>query len=246
MGQVEREKSCLSKLPKLLVLGSALPGKKHGGGVVQAEILKRYPRDRYVCFSVNPADGGGLPECLDGVPCRIAPLVPRPRLRGARFYLPLLRAVGFHLVAPWRVRQAVAFGRRHGVELVWAELQGDALVLAQRVAAGLGVPFVGTVWDDPEGWLDDGGYDRVLPAAYPAALPGGAQGARHLTTAGEAMQEAYEREYGVKSVILRHGFESPALPPQKIPGRPTASSSALWAALMAGMPGRRFWPRWPD
>jgi hypothetical protein len=198
-------------LPKLLVLGSSLPGSKHGGGVVQAEILKRYPRDRYVCFSVDPSDGGDLPECLRDVPCRIAPLAPRPHLRGARFYLPVLRAIGFHFVAPRRVRQAVAFGRRHGVELVWAELQGDALVIAKRVADGLGVPLVGTVWDDPGIWLDEGGYDRLSQQLLKKRFREALVWAHHLSTAGEVMREFYEMKYGVKSVILRHGFESPAV-----------------------------------
>ena len=204
------------KLPKLLVLCSSLPGSRHGGGVVQAEILKRYPRDRYVCFSVNPLEKRELPECLKGVHCRVAPLVPKPKIRGARFYLPLLRAIGFHLAAPMSVRQAVAFGRRHGVELVWAELQGDAVVIARRVADALEVPFVGTVWDDPESWLQDGGFDRfsrqLLQKRFRAAL----QGARRLSTAGEAMQEVYEKEYGIQSVILRHGFERSASPPKTL------------------------------
>jgi glycosyltransferase involved in cell wall biosynthesis len=34
-----------------------------------------------------------------------------------------------------------------------------------------------------------------------------------LSTAGEAMQAAYRELYGVESVILRHGFDKPALPP---------------------------------
>jgi glycosyltransferase involved in cell wall biosynthesis len=204
----------MEQLPKLLVLGSSLPGSRDGGGVVRDEILKRYPRDQYVCFSVNPlgslAKTRELPESLRNVPCLIAPLAPHPRLRGARFYMPLVRALGFYLAAPYRIQQAVSFGRRHGVEMVWAEFQVDVLVIAQKVAAGLGVPLVGTVWDDPEAWLEV--YDkfsrRLLQRRFREAL----QGARHLSTAGEAMQKAYEKEYGVKSVILRHGFETPVFP----------------------------------
>lgn len=197
-----------------MVLGSSLPGNRAGGGVVEDEILKRYVRERYVCFSVSPLDNlaqtPDLPESLLNVPCRVGPLAPHPRWRGARFYLPLLRAIGFHLMAPYRTQQAVSFGRRHGVEMVWAEFQGDVLVIAQKVAAGLGVPLVGTVWDDADAWLEV--YDkfsrRLLQKRFREAL----QGARYLSTAGEAMQQAYEKEYGVKSVILRHGFERAVCP----------------------------------
>jgi glycosyltransferase involved in cell wall biosynthesis len=207
-------------IPKLLVLGSYLPGNKAGGGVVQDEILHRYPRDRYVCFSVNPRDRLAATretaESLRGVPCLIGPMVPRPHWRGARFYLPWLRAWGFHGLASWRVRQAVAFGRRHGVDLIWAELQGDALVIAQKVAIGLGVPFVGTIWDDPEGWLIDWGYDRLSQRLLQQRFRAALKEARHLSTAGEAMQQAYAQQYGVKSVILRHGFAKPILPEKRL------------------------------
>ncbi len=79
--------------PKLLVLGSALPGSRDGGGVIKDEVLRRYPKDRYVCFAVEPLDpsfkGQGLPESLRNVPYLTGPLVPRFKARGARFHMPL-------------------------------------------------------------------------------------------------------------------------------------------------------------
>jgi hypothetical protein len=66
------------KLPKLFMLGSSLPGERNGGGVVRDEILKRYPKDRFVCFSTNPLDKSmkmhELPESIKGVPSLISPL----------------------------------------------------------------------------------------------------------------------------------------------------------------------------
>ena len=121
----------MGDVPKLMVLSTAMPGSRHGGGVVQDEVLRRYPRDRYVCAATRPLEGcapsEGLPASLRGVPRLVCPLVPALRTRGARFYLPALRAVGLRCVAPLRVRQIVRFGRRHGVQLVWAELQREAL-----------------------------------------------------------------------------------------------------------------------
>lgn len=205
----------LSAFPRLLVLGTSLPGSKHGGGVVRSEILKRYPRDRYVCFATEGVHAPGLgvkedlPDCLRGIPCRVGPLIPDLHLRGSRFYLPILRAIGFSCMARLRVRQAVSLARRYGVELVWAELYGDGVVLAEEVASQLGVPFVATVWDDPEGWFADRGYDRfsrrILQRKFKSAL----LAARNVSTAGEVMQRVYKQEYGIQSVILRHGFKSP-------------------------------------
>jgi glycosyltransferase involved in cell wall biosynthesis len=230
----------VNHIPKLLVLGSSFPGSKAGGGVVRDEILKRYPRDRYVCFSVNSQDRLAAteetPESLRGVPCRIGPLAPRLQWRGARFYSPWLRALGFYGLAPWRTRQAVSFGRRHGVELIWAELQGAAVVIAQKVAAGLGVPFVGTVWDDPDGWLTDGGYDRLSRNLLRRRFREALRGARHLSTAGEAMQAAYQQEYGVRSVILRHGFEVPVAPAE-----PRRSNAEVVIGFVGNAYGRDAW-----
>ena len=213
---IEWQNMATAELPKLLVLVSYLPGSRHGGGVVLDEILQRYPKDGYVCFSINPSDQrerpAELPESLRGIPCVTGALVPPLQWRGYRFYLPLLRALAFHALAPFRIRQAIAFGRKHRVEMVWAELQGDAVVIAQKVADGLGVPLVGTIWDDPEGWLADGGYDRLSRQLIWKRFQEALRRARHLSTAGEAMQQAYEELYGVKSVILRHGFEGSLLP----------------------------------
>ncbi len=200
-----------TNFPNLLVLSTSLPGTRHGGGVIQDAVLQAYPRNRYVCVSLRPpADawrGANTPESLKGVPCFLAPVTIEPPWRGVRFYRPLLRALGFFLATPWRVRQVVAFGRRHGVDLVWAEFQGEALLLAARVAAGLKAPLVGAIWDDPEGWLADAGYDylsrRLLLLRFREALAA----ARRVSTISEAMQADYRRRYGLDSLILRYGHD---------------------------------------
>ncbi len=204
----------MGTVPKLMVLSTSLPGTRHGGGVVQDAILRAYPRDRYVCVSMKPPAWGPNPELtppsLKGVPYLLASVTPEPRWRGARFTLPFLRVVGFTLAAPFRVRQAVAFGRRHGVDLVWAELQAESLLLAAKVAAGLKVPLVGHIWDDADGWLMDGGYDpfcrRLLLVRYREAL----HAALRISTVSEAMQADYRRRYHLTSSILRHGHEAAA------------------------------------
>jgi len=205
----------VNRLPKLLVLSTSLPGTRHGGGVVQDEVLRRYPRDRYVCWSVRPPawGAGPVPLSLQGVPWESGPLLPLRLVRGQRWLLPAWRFLGYRLLAPWRLRQAAAFGRRHRVDLVWGELQEEALLLAAPVAQALGAPLAGTVWDDPEAWLP--AYDRCSQGLLRRRFREGLKKARRLSTAGEAMQRAYEREYGVTSVILRHGFEAPAPAPPR-------------------------------
>ncbi len=196
--------------PRLLVLRGQFPGAQHGGGVVMQELLAPYPQGNYVCFAVD-AHGHGAASTSDAGDARKqGRIVPRPPRRGARWAMPLYRALGFRLGAAWRVRQAVDFGRRHRVDLVWAELQGDPLFIARDVARGLGVPLVGTVWDDPEGWMQDKGYDRWSRRMVEREFAEALRSARCVSTAGEAMQAVYRDRYGVDSVILRHGFTRPA------------------------------------
>jgi hypothetical protein len=197
--------------PKLLVLSSSLPGTRHGGGVIQDAILGFYPRGRYVCVSLRAPKWETRPEetppSLNGVPCLAVPVVPEPRWRGARFYLPLVRTLGFFLVSPWRVRQVAEFSKRHGVDLIWAEFQGESLLLAAGVAARLKVPLVGTIWDDPEGWLADGRYDFLSRRLLLLRFRGALKAARKVSTVSEAMQAEYRRLYGLESVILRYGHD---------------------------------------
>jgi glycosyltransferase involved in cell wall biosynthesis len=206
----------LGNLPKLLVLSTFLPGTSHGGGVVQDEVLQRYPRDRYVCFALFPpawqVGRGDIPASLKGVPWQVKPLLPPLSLRGARFYLPVLRALSYHIILPWRINEAVTFGRQHGADLLWGELQNEAVLLAARVARRLRVPLAGTIWDDPEGWLP--GFDRFARKLLLVSFREALLRARTLSTAGEAMQQAYTQEYGVASVILRHGFAAPVPLPE--------------------------------
>jgi hypothetical protein len=181
------------------------------------EVLAGLPTDSYACFAVDPAHRRGrAAESQDRVARRAGRLVPRPPRRAARFVMPVYRAVGFRLGASWRTHQAVQFGRQHRVDLVCAELQGDALAIAQSVAHGLGVPLIGTVWDDPEGSFADYGYDRSSRSLLRRRFEEALQTARAISTAGEAMQAAYKVRYGIDSVILRHGFAKPALAPPAI------------------------------
>ena len=68
----------MKKYPKLLVLGHKLPGSRDGGGFVRDEILKDYPKDKYVCYAVDPYDPENshdeLPSSVRNVPFMIGQL----------------------------------------------------------------------------------------------------------------------------------------------------------------------------
>ena len=196
---------------KYLLINSSLPGEKTGGGVVKDETLQSLPKGSYVCFALIPLKlnpGEELPESLKGVPVLTKPLYPSLKLKGARFYLPFIRFIGLRIVSKIRIGQIVRFGKKHKVNFIWGEFQGDSVVLVESVSKKLNIPFAGTVWDDPEGWLDDGGYDKLSKIYLWKKFKSALINAEHISTAGEAMQSEYKKKYGVNSVILRHGFDT--------------------------------------
>lgn len=97
-------------------------------------------------------------------------------------------------------KQAVEFGRQHGVSSVWAVLQGQTMVrMAHRVATALDVPLRSHVWDPLGWWLDAHGVDpmnRFLDLKmYDKIL----QGSVTCATASPAMAEAFRNKYGVQA-----------------------------------------------
>lgn len=59
------------------------------------------------------------------------------------------------------------------------------------------------------------GYNRFLRRLLRRGFGNAMQEARHLSTAGEAMEKAYEKEYDIHSVVLRHGFDTSFLPQER-------------------------------
>lgn len=199
---------------RILVIGSSLPGDKHGGGVVKDEVLQSLPKDSYICYALAPLSINQdelLPLSLHDVPLLIKRLYPDPMFRGARFYIPFLRFFGLRFISKIRIKQIVKFALKYRVNFIWGELQGDSIVLVESVSKKLNIPFAGTVWDDPEGWLDDGGYDRLSRRYIWKKFKSALKSAKSLSTSGEAMKKEYKELYGVDSVILRHGFDNPAV-----------------------------------
>jgi glycosyltransferase involved in cell wall biosynthesis len=71
----------------------------------------------------------------------------------------------------------------------------------------LNVPFVGTIWDDPEGWLADECYDALSRQLFMRHFRKALRQARRVSTVSETMQEVYRQEYGLDSQLLRHGHD---------------------------------------
>lgn len=105
------------------------------------------------------------------------------------------------------VVHAVAFAREQNAQAVWAVLDTPvSIALAKRVAVALNVPLITTVWDDVEHNIH---YFRLDPIAAREARRYFSDAIRHSRGSaliGESMQSAYQRDYGVKGIVVRHGL----------------------------------------
>ena len=105
------------------------------------------------------------------------------------------------LVVPRLTEQAVAFGREHNADLLWAVLQGQtAIQMAPEVARKLGVPMVTQVWDPLIWWLIANRIDRFNRAAALRDFDRALAASRCCLAASWAMAEAYHTRYGTAGV----------------------------------------------
>lgn len=220
-------------IPRVLLLSCYLPAGGSVGRIFLREICRAQPPDRVACFSAGlPSDGCEVP----GMRVRVAPALHDPLgLDGAR--------------RDELVREAVAFGREHGAELVWATFDLPLLYrLAPAVADGLGLPLVATVWDPPAHILDH--YLAPDAASRAACLADFDRAMARTVRCGVAsapMKAAYERRHGRPCLPMIHGFETQL--PARARGRPgdpllVAVAGTLhaphveWRAFGAALAGR--------
>ena len=114
------------------------------------------------------------------------------------------------LVVPRLTEQAVAFGREHNADLLWAVLQGQtAIQMAPEVARKLGVPMVTQVWDPLIWWLIANRIDRFNRAAALRDFDRALAASRCCLAASWAMAEAYHTRYGTAGVpvIASHALD---------------------------------------
>jgi hypothetical protein len=106
-------------------------------------------------------------------------------------------------LTPRLVRQAVEYGRHHGVDSLWTVLQGQTMVrMANAVAKGLNVPSRTQVWDPLEWWLRAHGVDRLNRMRDLALFDRAIESSVACATASWAMTSRYEDTYKTPCVTI--------------------------------------------
>lgn len=124
------------------------------------------------------------------------------RLRWYRRYLLRSRAAAIAAAAD-----------RAKADCIWLTASSPEMIWIGEQLAASGRDVRVTVWDTPE-YLSgnlrlDSGLHGILMQGFEALL----RQARAVSVVGYAMQERYRRQYGIESVILRHGIDAAAMPP---------------------------------
>lgn len=196
---------------KVLILTDIPPCKNLTAGLVLDQLCRFLPRGSVVCFAVtNPEINPKLSPDLDWIPIeyerkpRESSVMWPARSRRIRQLLTAIREEwNSRVVVPRLIRRAVAFGRLHKVDTVWAVLQGQTIVrMALPLAEALGAPLHTHVWDPLSWWLVahevDPRTSRLALAQFDRTL----RQSRSCAAASWAMADHYRERYGTDSVPL--------------------------------------------
>jgi len=110
----------------------------------------------------------------------------------------------------WRViRRAVRYGKRNGVECVWAVLQGKTMIIsALKVAKALGVPLISQIWDEPKWILSDTGIDQKTKVKILKIFGETVKASKVCATASEPMAKKYQDKYRTKTVVFMGSLDA--------------------------------------
>lgn len=194
--------------PKLMLLSTCHPGWEGTGGMILADAVRSYPRDRLCCFTfLRPTNeefgwaptryGAGLPE--QGIPGSW------PRL--GKLAISPLRHAAWRVQIERTIRQAVRFGRDQRVDKVWgiAETLTNIMTI-RRVAARLRVPHVVNVWDPPDYIAYYRKLDGFSTGCMMREFGRMMRGAEAAGVASPWMAEEFSRLYGTRCVVMWHGI----------------------------------------
>jgi glycosyltransferase involved in cell wall biosynthesis len=195
---------------KTLLLTDIPPCSNLTAGIVTAQMCRFVPPQELAIFCVLNNNLRPVPyPDLTEIPIKTVRKPNEFNPRNARLFpLDRINSIAtetvrrFTQVAPL-VRQAIEYGRQHGVTSLWAVLQGQTMVrMASAVAEGLNVPLRTQVWDPLGWWLVAHGVDRFNRKLDLARFDDTLRQAIACATASWAMAREYERRYGTAGHVV--------------------------------------------
>lgn len=198
---------------KVLLLADIAPCKNFPEGLALDQLCRFFPRCSLACFVVaNRFVEAEVTGDLDWIPVAHSTNRIEQASRSSNRFLsfPLAWSVETlrrRLAVPRLAARAIDFGRREGVDLVWAVLQGQSLIqIASEVAQSLGVPLVTQVRNVPLWSLLEHQIDRFNRRATLSDFDRAVRASRVCVTATPAMSARYQEQYGTPCAPLAYGY----------------------------------------
>ena len=197
---------------KTLLYSGTIPGEQGVGGIVLNDLCEALGKDRIQCFAAmnrgsHRLDFSGNPYFIGGEERRFETAYrPIPGMAGS-LISSLAYRTKFLRHANQIAKRAVDAGREFSADVVWAVLDCPALIVtAKKVANRLGVPLHILVWDAPELLARQLGHCSRTTSMIIKSFRDCLENADRIAVAGESMRDAYQEQYGVQSIVLRHGL----------------------------------------
>lgn len=205
--------AALTDKQRLLLLTGTAPAPHGVGGIILHDLAGFLPKG--MLSVVHVADAGPVRDevTANGDPMRILP-VPLQRRPLSRWGRPgraldwLRMTLANRRKVKQGVRTCVEYAKAQQIDGVWAVLDTPAsIAMAAPVAEALGLPLRALVWDDIEHNVGYFELDRFTANASRRSFEQAVQRADSLAVIGETMQAEYDRRYGKRGVIVRHGAD---------------------------------------
>lgn len=200
-----RHEESLMSLPKLLLMVNGPASDSGIGGIFLNDLCALYPREKLCRFSSVSRRSGSEAHSWNGRPVQ--------HFKVLVSTLPILSSLTDRIFQRAQqaelIDHAVQFGRDNSVEAVWGALNSPCIIrTALAVANTLKVPLYTTVWDPPDLFRN---YMHLSKSCYEdiyRVFQRTLQRSASVSVIGESMGTHYEREFGVSSIPIAHGYRA--------------------------------------
>lgn len=202
------------KAPRLLVIAGVPPGNGCVGEIILKDICLQYPAGHIVCVSITgPRYVYSPPAALEALPVYIRR---RPYDFGNRVVGGRLGTLASFLTSQVllkkdvnaHIRAAVAIGRKNRIDKVLMVLDSTTTIaMGAEVARQLSVPLLTLVWDAPEYLLVQRKLDSMTRRQLLRRFGDTLNQSERVAVVSETMQKDYQKDYGARTIIVRHGLE---------------------------------------
>ena len=166
---------------------------------------------------------------------RVAPSKLKRLLRAASTRIPRFQTLRlrwfrlFHLEA--RAKAVAEFATAEGLDRIWATASSVEMIWIAQLLAARGFDLRVTVWDAPEYLCGNLGLTLALQEDVLSSFADVMGHAKVVSVIGHAMQKDYQRRFGIKSEIIRHGIRA-QLRPVALAPRPDTTLRIVFAGSL--------------